>query len=178
MANKTITLLTDCDARLVPQGVPISLHKGTQVKVVQALGGNVTVNVNGNLAQIAASNAHALGDNFLPSTPEVSPDAPLEEHVWAWLRTCYDPEIPVNIVDLGLVYDCRISQLVDGRTRVDVRMTLTAPGCGMGGVIAEEVRQKLESLPTVDTASVEIVYDPPWDRSMMSEAARLELGMF
>ncbi|HEY0557537.1 MAG TPA: iron-sulfur cluster assembly protein, partial [Thermoanaerobaculia bacterium] len=104
--------------------------------------------------------------------------SPLEDQVWALLKTCYDPEIPVNIVDLGLVYNCEVVERPEGGRRVDVKMTLTAPGCGMGPVLAKDVQNGIESLPEVETADVEVVFDPPWDQKMMSEAARLELGLF
>ncbi len=177
MAGEWVTLQEDCEAYLVPVGTPLKLKAGTEVQITQSLGGSVSVNINGNLAQIPAPEAHALGEDYRWQPPEEKPGASLEEKVWGMLRTSYDPEIPVNIVELGLIYDCRISELLDGRTRVDVKMTLTAPGCGMGPVMAEDVRQKLLSLSDVDQAGVEIVLDPPWNRDMMSEAAQLELGM-
>jgi len=178
MTVKSIKLRTACDAVLVPQGVPVLLESGTEVNVVQSLGGNVTVNYNGNLFQIAARDAHALGEEYSRPVLSLDSDATAEDWVWACLRTCYDPEIPINIVDLGLVYDCRLSELVSGGTRVDVRMTLTAPGCGMGAVIAEEIKQRLESLEQITVANIEIVFDPPWCVERMSEAAKLELGLW
>ncbi len=175
---KTVKLKSDCVAIRVPQGTPVKLAAGTEVRLTQWLGGNATVNVDGNLVQIPASEAHVLGREYRPRRYSPRTGHSLEQRVWDVLRGCYDPEIPVNIVDLGLVYGCRISKLVDGRTRVDVTMTLTAPGCGMGQVLAEDARQKLLRLPDVDAATVEIVFDPPWSREMMSDAARLELDMF
>jgi probable FeS assembly SUF system protein SufT len=175
--RETVTLEKDCEGHLVPVGTPVQLKAGQEVQVTQSLGGNVTVNVNGNLVQIPAPEAHALGDAYRWEPPEEASDAPLKEQVWEMLRTCYDPEIPVNIVDLGLVYDCRIATLLDGRTRVDVQMTLTAPGCGMGPLMAEDVKKKLLTLDGVDEAGVELVFDPPWGRDMMTEAAQLELGL-
>lgn len=174
---KTLKLVADCRGIRVPQGTPVELAAGTEVKLTQWLGGNATVNVGGNLVQIPASRTHVLGEEYRHRPPETDSGASLEDRLLDVLRTCYDPEIPVNIVDLGLVYDCKISQLVDGQTRVDIKMTLTAPGCGMGPVLAEDARQKLLALPEVDAAAVEIVFDPPWSREMMSEAARLELGL-
>jgi len=174
---KTLKLKADCTAIRVPQGTPLKLAAGTEVHVTQWLGGNVTVEVGGNLAQIPASEAHLLGREYRRRQFQPRTGISLEDRVWEVLRTCFDPEIPVNIVDLGLVYGCKVSKLVDGRTRVDVRMTLTAPGCGMGPVLAEDARRKLLQLPDVDAAAVEIVFEPPWSREMMSEAARLELGL-
>ncbi len=176
--GETLTLERDCEGFMVPAGVPRTLEKGTEVTVTQSLGGDVTVNVGGNLVQIPASEAGALGEGYGEDPRDrVDENAPLEEQVWDVLRTCYDPEIPVNLVELGLIYDCRISRLLDGRTRVDIEMTLTAPGCGMGPVIAESVKNKLRALPAVDEVGVEMVFDPPWSREMMSEAALLELGL-
>ncbi len=177
--KERVKLLADCNAYQVPSGQVIDLSAGTEVEISQSLGGNITVNVDGNLAQIPASEAHVLGEQYRQKVAPFEEDEskPLEERVWDALRTCYDPEIPVNIVDLGLVYECRISELLDGRTRVDIRMTLTAPGCGMGPVIAGDAKNKVASLKGVDVAHVEMVYDPPWSRDMMSEAALLELGL-
>ncbi len=177
MTTKLITLQRDCDAILVPQGIPVWLQRGTVVAVVQSLGDKVTVNVNGNLAQIAARDIDPRGQGYSDPTLSLGSNATLEERVWACLRSCYDPEIPVNIVELGLVYDCRISELSEGGSQVDVRMTLTAAGCGMGAVIAEEIKQKLKSLAEVQAANVDIVFDPPWSLERMSEAAKLELGL-
>lgn len=178
MTVKSIKLRTACDAILVPQGVPVWLERGTEVTVVQSLGGNVTVNYNGNLLRIAARDAYELGEENSPLELSLHSDATLEDWVWACLRTCYDPEIPVNIVDLGLVYDCRITELASGGMRVDVRMTLTAPGCGMGAVIAEDIKLRLESLKQINVANIEIVFDPPWCIERMSDAAKLELGLW
>ncbi len=176
--GETVTLERDCEAFVVPAGVPVKLRKGRTVTVTQSLGGDVTVNADGNLLQIPASEADALGEGYGEDPGEsVDKSAPLEQQVWDVLRTCYDPEIPVNLVELGLIYECGISELLDGRTRVDIKMTLTAPGCGMGPVIAESVKNKVKALPDVDDAGVEIVFDPPWSREMMSEAAQLELGI-
>ncbi len=151
------------------------LSSGTRVRITQALGGSYTVATErGYLFRIEAQDADALGK--APGEALAEPaEASLEERIWARLRTCYDPEIPINIVDLGLIYSCEI--LEEGR-RVEIKMTLTAPGCGMGPVLAQDVQQRIESLPEVETADVEVVFDPPWDQNMMSEAARLELGLF
>ncbi len=177
MTRETLTLHSDCDALLVPSGRRLRLSRGTEVTVTQALGDSVTVQVGGNLARIAGAATAALGDKYRRNSAALNDAAPLKERVWQCLRSSYDPEIPVNIVELGLVYGCRISELVAGGTRVDVRMTLTAPACGMGPVLAAEIEDKLMQLKGVDSASVEIVFDPPWSRDMMSDAARLELGL-
>lgn len=178
-----IPIARNCDAILVPQGTPITIPEGTVVYVTQALGGSVTVNVNGNLARIAGKDLDALG--LEPERPpEAGPDVSeteVEEMVWDQLRTCYDPEIPINIVELGLVYDCRVEPIDaadrDKGYRVYIAMTLTAPGCGMGEIIVEDIRAKVQLVPKVEQVAVDLVFDPPWDPSMMSEAARLQTGL-
>ncbi|HEY2345540.1 MAG TPA: putative Fe-S cluster assembly protein SufT [Xanthomonadaceae bacterium] len=178
--SEPFKLERDCAAVLVPQGEKVTLPAGSIGYISQALGGSYTVYVEGNLFRIAGIDADALGkEPILP--PELPPDASdedVEKLVWRQLRTCFDPEIPINIVDLGLVYDCDIQRLDDGNRRIEVRMTLTAPACGMGDVLVGDVTAKLELIPTVAEADVELVFDPPWNQNMMSEAARLETGMF
>ena len=180
-AYEPVTLARDCDAILIPAGTHITLQAGAVVFITQALGGNYTVNVNGNLAQVGACDADALG--FDVEVPVMAPDAgaapgPVQEELlWDQMRTCYDPEIPINIVDLGLVYECKVTPLPDAGNRVDVRMTLTAPGCGMGQFLAEDVRSKLKEVPNVSEVNVDLTFDPPWSQDMMTEAARLETGM-
>ena len=178
--SEPFKLERDCDAVLVPQGEQVTLPAGSIGYISQALGGSYTVYVEGNLFRIAGIDADALGkEPTLP--PELPPDASdddVEKLVWRQLRTCFDPEIPINVVDLGLVYDCDIERLEDGRRKVNVRMTLTAPGCGMGDILVSDVTEKLELIPTVAEADVDLVFDPPWNQSMMSDAARLETGMF
>ena len=169
----------DCAAVLVPQGESVTLPAGSVGYITQSLGGSFTVFVEGNLFRIAGKDADAIGKD--PPQPldlpaDASDDA-VEQLVWKQLRTCFDPEIPINVVDLGLVYEAVVSHREDGQRIVEVRMTLTAPGCGMGDVLVDDVRNKLELIPTVAEADVELVFDPPWNRSMMSEAARLETGM-
>ena len=169
----------DCPAVLVPQGERVELPAGTVGYITQALGGSFTVYVEGNLMRIAGADADAIGKDPLP-LPELPPDADdtdVEALAWQQLRTCFDPEIPVNIVELGLVYACEVLSQEDGRRQVRVRMTLTAPGCGMGETLVDDVRSKLELIPTVSEADVELVFDPPWNQSMMSMAARLETGL-
>jgi probable FeS assembly SUF system protein SufT len=169
---------------MVPDGIEMMLPAGTPVRVTQALGGSFTVaSERGNLFRIAAEDADALGEAAVAAAEEAQQAAAvegdLEERVWAQMRTVFDPEIPVNVVDLGLVYSCELATAAEGGegTRVAVKMTLTAPGCGMGPVIADDVKQKIEALPGVTGADVEIVFDPPWDRHMISDAAKLELGL-
>ena len=169
----------DCAAVLVPQGDVVTLPAGSVGYITQALGGSYTVFVEGNLLRIAGADADAIGKE--PPEPLELPsdatDEAVEQLVWKQLRTCFDPEIPINVVDLGLVYDAVVSRREDGERQVQVRMTLTAPGCGMGDILVDDVRTKLELIPTVAEADVELVFDPPWTRSMMSDAARLETGM-
>lgn len=178
----SILLKRPVSAILVPSGQPVLLEAGTPVQITQALGGSYTVLVNGGMARIEGRDADALDQVPLPAaetTPEPSAkDGPVdEEEVWKQLRSCYDPEIPVNIVDLGLVYDCQITPLSTGGNRVDVKMTLTAPGCGMAEPIRMDVESKIRALPGVSEVNVEVVWDPPWSQDMLSEAARLELGL-
>ena len=170
----------DCAAVLVPQGDVVTLPAGSVGYITQALGGSYTVFVEGNLFRIAGADADAIGKEA-PEPLELPSDAgdeAVEQLVWKQLRTCFDPEIPINVVDLGLVYDAVVSHREDGERLVAIRMTLTAPGCGMGDILVDDVRTKLELIPTVAEADVELVFDPPWNRSMMSDAARLETGMF
>jgi probable FeS assembly SUF system protein SufT len=169
----------DCAAVMVPQGDVVTLPAGSAGYITQALGGSYTVFVEGNLFRIAGPDADAIGKEP-PEPLELSSDASdeaVEQLVWTQLRTCFDPEIPINVVDLGLVYEASVSHRDDGARLVEVRMTLTAPGCGMGDILVDDVRTKLELIPTVAEADVELVFDPPWNRSMMSEAARLETGL-
>jgi probable FeS assembly SUF system protein SufT len=175
-----IRLERDCIAVMVPQGNEVTLPAGQVGYITQALGGSFTVYVDGSLFRISGADADALGREPPPALelPEGAPDADVEKLVWQQLRTCFDPEIPINIVELGLVYSCDLDRLDDGRRKVNVIMTLTAPGCGMGDILVDDVRTKLEMIPTIAEADVDLVFDPPWNHSMMSEAARLETGMF
>ena len=178
--SEPVRLERDCDAVLVPQGDEVTLPAGSVGYITQALGGSFTVFVEGNLFRIAGNDADAIGKE--PPQPlqleEGADDAAVEQLVWSQMRTCFDPEIPINIVDLGLVYEANVTHRDDGQRLVEVRMTLTAPGCGMGDILVDDVRSKLEMIPTVVEADVELVFDPPWTQNMMSEAARLETGMF
>ena len=172
------------DTRLVfPEpGAPmtnVTLPAGSSGFITQALGGSFTVYVEGNLFRIARTAGDAIGKEPIapPELPVAASDEDVGRVVWDQLRTCFDPEIPINIVDLGLVYDCRITPNDDGTRDVSIRMTLTAPGCGMGEVLVADVRDKLKLIPTIRNADVELVFDPPWNQSMMSQAARLQTGM-
>ncbi len=177
--RERVTITRDCQAMLIPSGDPITLKKGQEVEITQALGGSYTVVVLGNMARIEGADADVLG-----KTPSDKPDqAPtatgpdLEAMIWDQLKTCFDPEIPVNVVDLGLIYNLETEHLGDGQGhRVRVQMTLTAVGCGMGPVITEDARQKVLSVPGVTDAVVELVWEPMWNQNMMSEAAKLQLG--
>jgi probable FeS assembly SUF system protein SufT len=181
MQNVTSVELTrDCPAVRIPAGDSVILPAGTPVDITQTLGGSYTVHAEGGLFRIAAKDADALGiETTLPLTAESAVVAGElnDESIWSALRTCFDPEIPVNIVDLGLVYDMHVDHLPNGQKLVSVKMTLTAPGCGMGGVIAGDAQQKILALPGVDEAQVEIVWDPPWHHSMISEQGRKVLGL-
>ena len=179
-ASELITVERDCEAILIPSGDPIKLIKGTHVRITQALGGDYTLFVNGNLVKIAGVDADAIGKKAVKlekSAHEHKSGKPVEEEqVWEQLRTVYDPEIPVNIVELGLVYDLNIKSDEDG-SFVNVKMTLTAPGCGMGPTIAMDAEMKISNIPNVKDVLVEIVWEPLWDRDMMSDEAKLQLGM-
>ena len=162
---------------MVPSGDEVKLLAGNLVRVTQALGGNYTILINGNMVQISAENADALGFEIEKESDESTPKGNLEQQVWDQLKTCYDPEIPINIVELGLIYGLDISELDEGKL-VNIKMTLTAPGCGMGPMIGEEANRKVKALSDVEDVLVELVWEPQWNRDMMSEAAQLELGMF
>jgi probable FeS assembly SUF system protein SufT len=163
----------------VPSGVPVTLPVDALVYITQAMGGNFTVYFEGNLVRVPGADADALGKEPVPAPvlPENATDEQFEALVWEQLRTIYDPEIPINIVELGLVYECSIQRLPSGERTVFLRMTVTAPGCGMGEILLEEARQKIAMIPTVADVRVELVFDPPWTREMMSEAAQLEAGL-
>jgi len=179
--SETKTLIRDVEASVVPVGTKVTLMKGETAHITQSLGGTYTVIVNGNMFRIESKDADALGFEVV-SQPVVAPSGPvtqeqLEKQVWDSLKTCYDPEIPVNVVDLGLIYDCHLTPIGSNSYKADVKMTLTAPGCGMGPVLAQDVQNKLISLEPIDEANVELVWDPPWNQGMMTEAAKLQLGL-
>jgi probable FeS assembly SUF system protein SufT len=178
--SQTHSLNRDCPATAIPAGDVVTLPNKTEVFIVQTLGGNVTVRTDRGLFRIARENVDAIG-GYAPA-PEAAAAGPgadgfSEQAVWAALKTCFDPEIPVNIVDLGLIYDLSIEDGPNGGHAIDVKMTLTAPGCGMGPVIAEDARQKIAALPTVERAQVHIVWDPQWTPHMISESGRKSLGL-
>jgi probable FeS assembly SUF system protein SufT len=178
--REPVKLSRSCEAVMIPAGTRVVIPEGTEVNVAQSLGGSFTVYVDGNLLRIAGKDADAMGLTATtgPALPENASDADVEKLVWEQLKTCYDPEIPINIVDLGLVYECKLAPRSDGKKEVDVKMTLTAPGCGMGGILVQDVKEKLEMIPLVGEAKVELVFDPPWSREMMSEEAKLQTGMY
>jgi probable FeS assembly SUF system protein SufT len=178
--NEPFVVNREVRAVIVPAGQEVKLRPGQAGYITQALGGSFTVYLEGNLFRIAGEDADAIGQEPV-KPPELPPNANEEDVkklAWNQMRTCYDPEIPINIVDLGLVYDCDVKQNEDGSWSVEVRLTLTAPGCGMGDILVDDVRDKIERIPTVRAARVELTFDPPWNQSMMSEAARLQTGMF
>lgn len=178
--NEPIALTRDVEAAIIPIGSKVTLQKGERAHITQSLGGSYTVIVNGNMFRIEGKDADALGLEAAAkplSTGQPVVQEALEKEIWSQLKSCYDPEIPVNIVDLGLIYDCHLNQLAPSSYRVDVKMTLTAPGCGMGPMLAQDVQNKLLGLEGVDDVAVELVWDPPWNQAMMTEAAKLQLGL-
>jgi probable FeS assembly SUF system protein SufT len=179
--NEPKTLTRDVEAAIVPVGTKVTLQRGEQAYVTQSLGGAYTVIVNGNMFRIEGKDADALGlEVAVKSTAPVgAPRAKeaLEKEVWSELKNCYDPEIPVNIVDLGLIYDCNLTPIDANNYKADVKMTLTAPGCGMGPTLAQDVQNRLMSIEEIDEANVELVWEPQWNQGMMTEAAKLQLGL-
>lgn len=169
----------DCPVVMVPSGDEVTMPAGTVGYITQSLGGSFTVFIDGNLFRVAGVDADAIGKEPVmpPALPDDASDDDVEQLVWSQMKTCYDPEIPVNIVDLGLVYACELKKNEQDLREVSVTMTLTAPGCGMGDIIVEDVRSKIQIIPTVHKVSVELTFDPPWNHHMMTEAARLETGM-
>ena len=179
--REEITFSRSAEAIMIPSGEKVLVPKGAQATITQSLGGTYTlITDRGLMVRVSGQEVEAIGKTptDVPGVEvaELTPEK-LEEMVWDALKTCFDPEIPVNIVDLGLVYLCELEDAEGGGKDVHIKMTLTAPGCGMGPVLASDVRMKVEALPGVRHAEVEVVFDPVWDRSMMSEAARLQLGM-
>lgn len=170
----------DCAVVMIPSGDEVTMPAGTAGYITQALGGSFTVFVEGNLFRVAGVDADAIGKEPVepPALPDDATEEDVEKLIWAQLKTCFDPEIPVNIVDLGLVYRCDIERTEGGERRVEIDMTLTAPGCGMGPILVEDVRSKVGLIPTIKEVQVELVFEPSWNHMMMSEAARLETGMF
>lgn len=187
--NEPVTLTRDVEGSVIPVGTKVTLQAGELAHITQSLGGTYTVVVNGNMFRIEGKDADALGMEISVPKPAISSmsayaGAPinreqLEKEVWNQMRTCYDPEIPVNIVDLGLVYGCKVEPIAGAENafRVEVQMTLTAPGCGMGPTIQQDVQSKLLSIEGVDDVDVQLVWEPQWNRDMLTDAARLQLGL-
>ena len=176
MERRMVVARADCPARRVPDGTPLTIPKDTFVTITQALGGNYTVTYNGQMVRVDGTDAEALGlEPELLSFPEPADDQICEEQVWEALKTVYDPEIPVDLVNLGLIYRVAVDQQAH---RVTIEMTLAAPGCGMGPVLVGDVEYRVKLVPNVDEVKVDLVFDPPWQRDMMSEEAQLETGMF
>jgi probable FeS assembly SUF system protein SufT len=178
--SEQIVLTRDADTTQIPSGIPQKLAAGTRVRLMQSLGGSFTVMTDsGYMVRVDAQDADALG---LTPAPSSGPDGAVdlgefsEKLVWDQLRTVYDPEIPVNVVDLGLIYSCQISPAAEGN-RIDIKMTMTAPGCGMSDVLKADIQRKLASLPSVKEVNVEVVFEPPWHPGKMTEGARLQLGL-
>lgn len=174
--NSEILLARECDAVQIPSGHPIVLPAGMSVVITQSLGGTFTVATPGGLARIDLKDSDALGLDPERGIEKIQVTGDLQEAVWNQLKTVFDPEIPVNVVDLGLIYDCTLNS-ADGKTSVLVKMTLTAPGCGMGPTIAADARSKILALDGIDEADVELVWDPAWNQSMISEAGKMKLGI-
>lgn len=177
--NEAIVLSRECSAVIIPAGQEVTLPEGTSGFITQALGGSFTLYIEGNLFRIAGIDADAIGKEPLkpPEVPANATEEQFESVIWQQLKTCFDPEIPINIVDLGLIYRCHVERSDAGQRIVEIDMTLTAPGCGMGEILMEDVREKVEIVPTVERADVELVFDPLWNQSMMSEEAQLEAGL-
>jgi probable FeS assembly SUF system protein SufT len=177
--NEPFSLTRDVTAVIIPAGEELTLREGTSGFITQALGGSFTIYVEGNLFRVSGQDADALGKDPVPppAIPENATDADIQEVIWDQLKTCYDPEIPVDIVNLGLVYRCEVTSLGNGERSVSVDMTLTAPGCGMGEVLVADAREKIAIIPTIADVTVELVFDPPWNAGLMSEEARLQTGL-
>lgn len=178
--TESISLLRSCLAVAVPSGQAVIISKAAEVELVQALGGSFTVKLRGQLYRIDGKHADALGrEPVETSSPAThTTDENVLEMLWEQLKSCFDPEIPINIVELGLVYKCEVTRTESGARRARVEMTLTAPTCGMGSILVEDVRRRLLEVQTVEEAKVELVFDPPWDASRMSDTARLQTGLF
>jgi len=177
--NEPFSLSRDVRAVIIPAGEELQLRAGTSGFITQSLGGSFTIYVEGNLFRIAGADADALGKEPVPppEIPTNATDADIEEVIWKQLKTCYDPEIPINVVDLGLIYRCDVAPTADGQRSVSIDMTLTAPGCGMGEILVQDAQEKVAVIPTIADVHVELVFDPPWNQSMMSDEARLQTGL-
>ena len=177
--NKLISLSRDCEVISVPYGEKEILKEGTEVQIMQALGGSYTVYTTEGMFRINGTNADAIGKEVEkpPTLPDNITDDEFEEKIWDQMKTVFDPEIPINVVDLGLIYNCRLDKSENDNFVIEVDMTLTAPGCGMADVLVADIQERIEMLPRVESVKVELVLDPPWSMEMMSEAARLEAGL-
>jgi len=176
--QKEAVTTREFEATEIPSGMKIKIPEGTNVAITQSLGGSYTIlTPYGYMARVDGKDADAIGEETVAAGAEAAAGKTPEELAWDQLRTCYDPEIPVNIVDLGLVYKCEVAPRPEGGNKADVRFTLTAPGCGMGDVLKEDIKNKLLAVPGIDDAEVQVLFDPPWNMSMMSDAAKLQLGM-
>ena len=176
--QKEAVTTREIEATEIPSGMKIKIPEGTNVGITQSLGGSYTIMTPyGYMARVDGKDADAIGEETVSLDASAASGKTPEELAWDQLRTCYDPEIPVNIVDLGLVYKCEVAPRPEGGNRADVRFTLTAPGCGMGDVLKDDIRSKLLAVPGIDDAEVQVLFDPPWNMSMMSDAAKLQLGM-
>ena len=175
--DKTIEVQREVAAKLIPSGAKVMLQPGTQVFVTQSLGNAYTLYVNGNLVRVAGSDGDALGLVVLEEPDINAMEGSIEDKVWLQMKTCFDPEIPVNIVDLGLVYECQVIPLGADDFHVNITMTLTASGCGMGPVLVTEVEDKIRHIKGITDVKVELVFDPPWDRDRMTDEAKLQLGL-
>jgi probable FeS assembly SUF system protein SufT len=176
-SQTALEVTREVEAALIPTGVKVTLQVGSQVFLTQALGNSYTVYVNGNLVRVAGKDGDALGLVIL-ETPDINQqEGTVEEKIWLQMKTCFDPEIPVNIVDLGLIYACDTIPLGKNEFNVEIKMTLTAVGCGMGPVLVGEVEEKIRQIHGVVDVKVDLVFDPPWNRDIMSDEAKLQLGL-
>jgi probable FeS assembly SUF system protein SufT len=175
-----VALTRDVIATLIPAGTRVELPEGASAVITQALGGSYTIQVEGHLFRIENKDADAVGKEVVTSfsVPDDASDADLEKAVWDQLRTCYDPEIPINIVELGLIYENKLETLPNNQRKAVIRMTLTAPGCGMGDILVADAKSKVLQIPGIAEADIQLVFDPPWTQDKMSEAARLSAGLF
>jgi len=178
-ANEPVTFSRDCEAILVPHGDVVEIPEGTNGTVTQAMGGSFTIYIAGNLVRVAGDDADAIGQEVPEplQLPEGATDDDVEEIVFEQLQTVYDPEIPINLLDLGLIYQCEVNHDDPAARSIHIVMTLTAPGCGMGDILVDDVRSRLQIIPTIEKVDVEMVFDPPWTMEMMSDAAKLQVGM-
>lgn len=178
-SNEPFSLERDVTAVIIPAGEELTLREGTSGFITQSLGGSFTIYVEGNLFRVSGKDADALGKEPVPppAIPDNATDAEIETVIWDQLKTCFDPEIPVDIVNLGLVYRCEVTPLGNGERSVSMDMTLTAPGCGMGEILVADAREKIAIIPTISDVTVELVFEPLWNVAMMSDEARLQTGL-